>query len=384
MRATRGLRWMERRVPGYPMIVAAQGDGGGSNRGRLVRAGLVAWSILGVVGVLFVAYEVLTRLAVVVVPVVLAFFAAAALEPVTRWLRLLRLPQPLAALLALLAAVGLIGGVIALIVPAFRAQVPALVESLQQATGRLDEWLSHLPGPTVDLQSALTELVGGGGGGAVSAALGTTVTVGTSVVLLVVVTFFYLAEGRWLVSGTTQWLSRDRRRRTIELAERLWDTLGRYIRGLLLVALIDAVGIGLGLVLLGVPLALPLAVLVYLGAFVPVVGAFVSGMLAVLVAFAEGGPGVALAVLAVVLVVQQLEGNVLQPLVMGQVIRLPAFVILISVSLGYAWLGILGAFLAVPVAASVARIAEYLGEGDTEDDGQEGGRGGAPVPAPEP
>lgn len=336
---------------------------GGARRSRLIEVGRYAWAALGIVGVLVAAYLVLSRLAVVVVPLLLAFFVAGALEPMTRRLHLLGVPRALAALLSVLVAVAVFGGVIALIVPAFQNQVPVLIRSVQQALGQLERLL----GPDVDMQSAVSSIAmhvfgGGAEDGGIAGALDTTVSVVGGLVLALVVAFFYLAEGRRLASGLIGWLPAERRASVRDVAERLWETIGLYVRGILLVALIDAIGIGLGVYLLGVPLALPIAVLVYLGAFVPVAGAFVTGLLAVLVAFAHGGWWLALGALLVVLVVQQIEGNVLQPLVMGKVIRLPAFVILVAVALGFAWLGIFGAFLAVPVAASVARISEYLAE----------------------
>lgn len=333
-------------------------------RHRLTDVGLFAWTALGIVGLLYVAYLVLSGLSLVVVPVVLALFAAAALEPLTRILHLAHVPRPLAALLSLLVAVAVIGGVFAFIVPAFVAQVPGLVGSVQRAIGQLDDLLRGLPAQNLDVATLASGLFGGGatGSGAVTAALGTSVRVLTGLALLVVVTFFYLLEGRSLVSRVVGRLPPARRQAALDVADRIWDSVGRFFRGLLLVALIDAVGIGLGLFLLGVPLAFPLAVLVYLGAFIPVAGAFVSGLLAVLVAFAERGLFIALCALGVVVAVQQLEGNVLQPLVMGRVIRLPAFVILIAVAIGATWLGVLGAFLATPVAASIARILEYVDE----------------------
>ena len=280
----------------------------------------------------------------------------------------------------MLVGLGVVGGAFALVVPVVEAQVPALVGAVQHAAGQLQGLLSGLPGPPVDLRSVLAGFAGPqDGGGGVRAALGTTATALTGLVLVFVVAFFYLTEGRWLVRGVIGWLPRVRRAGAGEIAERVWDTVGRYIRGILLVAFVDALGIGLGLFLLGVPMGLPLAVIVYLGAFVPVVGALVSGLLAVLVAFAAGGPGLALAALAVVLLVQQLEGNVLQPVIMGRVIRLPAFVILVAVAIGSAWLGVLGAFLAVPVAASIARVLEYLTDESIGTSPADGNRSG-PVP----
>jgi predicted PurR-regulated permease PerM len=128
----------------------------------------------------------------------------------------------------------------------------------------------------------------------------------------------------------------------------------------MVVALVDAVAIGIGLVLLGVPLAMPLALLIFLGGFFPIVGAFVSGLLAVLVALADQGLTTALLVLALVVVVQQAEGNLLEPLILSPVLRLHPFLIILAVTVGGVTYGVLGAFLAVPLTACLARIVDYL------------------------
>lgn len=329
----------------------------------ILRAGKKAWAVLGIIAVLVLAWLTVSRLASVVVPVVLALFVAAALVPVVDMLCRLRLPRPLAALTALVAALALLAGVVALVVPPFLAQLPELGSALGRATERLDAMLARLPfiGQNVDVRAiarqAATRFFGGG---SLPAALGMVVTALASTVLLLVVVLFYLAEGRWLAAALVGWLPASRQGEVWALTVQLWQLVGRYFRALLVVALFDAVFIGTGLFLLDVPLALPLAVLVYFGAFLPYIGATISGVLAVLVALTERGLITALLVLAVVLAVQQLEGNVIQPLVMGTLIRLPAFVVLVAIAIGAALLGVLGAFLAVPVAACVERVLEHM------------------------
>jgi predicted PurR-regulated permease PerM len=143
---------------------------------------------------------------------------------------------------------------------------------------------------------------------------------------------------------------------------RVWGTLGGFIRAQVLVSLIDAVLIGIGLLIVGVPLALPLAVLTFLGGFVPVVGAVVAGALAVLVALVSNGFTAAMIVLGIVLLVQQLEGNVLQPILQGRSLQLHAAVVLLAVTAGSSLYGIAGAFLAVPVTAAAATVLRYLFE----------------------
>ncbi len=332
---------------------------------RIARVGRAAWSVLGVVGVAIVAWLVVSYLAAVVVPVVLAVFVAAALMPVVDVLQRWHIPRPIAAFLAVLATLALVGGVLTVIVPAFVSQLGELGRALAGAAEQLGAYLASTPffGPQVDVQAIAKQAASHFfGGGSIPTALGTAVTVLASVILLIVVVLFYLAEGRWLASGVVSWLPEDRQPEVWQVATRIWDTVGRYFRALLVVALFDALLIGLGLFILNVPLALPLAVLVYVGAFLPYIGAVVSGLLAVMVALAERGLVTAIIVLALVLVVQQIEGNVIQPLVMGQLVRLPAFVVLVAIAIGAALLGVLGAFLAVPVASVAALVLRHVSD----------------------
>src|SRR5699024_8162803 len=139
-----------------------------------------------------------------------------------------------------------------------------------------------------------------------------------------------------------------------------WKSLGAYTRVQILVALVDAVGIGLGACLLGVPMALPLGVLVFLGSFVPIVGAVVTGAVAVLLALVANGWGIALAMVAVVLVVQQVESNVMQPLVMGRAVNLHPLAVFLAVAAGVAIGGLVGAIFAVPLLAFVNEFVRYL------------------------
>lgn len=333
--------------------------------GGLVRAGRTAWALLGIVGLLVVAWLAVSHLTVVVVPLLLALFPAAALMPLVRWLARHRVPPPLGALISVVVGLGVVAGVFALVVPSFAEQLPALGRSLTRSAGQLDRLLQRLPftGRQFSVQQ-LVEWAGtqlGGPGGLLSL-LGGAASVLAGLVLLVVVLFFYLAQGRWLVSSITAWLPDSRRAQADELLGRLWFTIGAYFRSLLVVALVDATLIGIGLVLLDVPLALPLAVLVYVGAFFPFIGATVSGLLAVLVAFADGGLWLALAVLGLVLGVQFLEGNVIEPLVMGKLIRLPALAVLLAIAAGATLLGVFGAFIAAPAAACAERAVEFLRE----------------------
>jgi len=332
----------------------------------VLRAGRYAWAALGIVVLTVLAWMALSYVGFVVVPLVLALFPAAALLPAVEWLVRRRVPRAVAALLVVLGVLAVLVGVIAGLVPLVADQVPAVADAVSRAAGQLEQTLRRLPFDVgvSSLRELATRVAGGGGG-----MLGGTVSVTAGVVeflagtlLLLVALFFYLQDGPRMARSALGLLQERTRELVREIGCRAWVTLGGYFRGLLLVAAVDAVFIGAGLLLLGVPLVLPLAALVFLGALFPVVGAVLATLLAALVALADGGFGLALAVLALAVAVEQLEGNVIYPLLMSRAVRLPPFLVLVAVAIGATALGVLGAFLAVPVAACLARTGAYLRE----------------------
>ncbi|HEX2298133.1 MAG TPA: AI-2E family transporter [Pseudonocardiaceae bacterium] len=346
--------------PATPPLVPPRADG-------LLRAGRVAWSVLGIVAVAVVAWLVLSRLAVVVVPLLLALFPAAALAPVVRWMVRHRIPPALATLLTLIGLLAVVGGLIAALIPQFVAQLPVLADSLSHSVRQLQPLLDRIPGLPQDISiRELAQRVGGfGDANMLRIAVGYTRSAAEflgGLLLLVIALFVYLYDGDRLARAGVGLLPRRHRATALELGGRLWDTLGSFVRAQLAVATVDAMLIGIGLVLLGIPLALPLAMLVFLGAFFPYVGATVSGLLAVGVAFADGGPGMALAVLALVVGVQQLEGNLVQPYIAGRMVQVRPFAVIVALGIGGTLLGVLGVFLAVPAAACLARMAAFVRE----------------------
>ena len=197
----------------------------------------------------------------------------------------------------------------------------------------------------------------------VSGALHATTTVGhvaAGALIALFCLFFFLLDGRTIWSWVVGLLPRGSREHVHQAGRRGVVTLGAYTRTQILVAAVDALGIGLGAALLGVPLALPLAVLVFLGSFVPIVGAIVTGSVAVLVALVANGPVNALLLLAVVLVVQQIEGHGLQPFLMGHAVSLHPVAVLLSVAAGSFVAGIVGALFAVPIVATLNTVILYL------------------------
>ncbi|OBG99337.1 AI-2E family transporter [Mycobacterium sp. E136] len=346
------------------------------DRGALIGSGalwLAKWSLVVVAiaaGVVVLGW-LAAQLWVILLPVLLAVVLCTVLWPPARILMDgAGIPPAAAALMTLLLFLAVASGLIALIIPPLLSQMPALIDQATEGINRLQDWIA---GPPLNMRQEQLERFADSLVNAVrerSSAVATGVISGVStvgsvlvtLVLTVVLSFFVLKDGRkflpWLVGLTGR---RAGRHMEIVLS-RMWDNLGGFIRAQTAVALIDAVFIGAGLVVLGVPLAPALAVLTFIGAFVPFIGAFVAGALAVLIALVANGFVNALLVLAVIIAVQQIEGNVLQPLLQSRVMKLHAAVVLLAVTAGGALYGIVGAFLAVPTVAMLTVLARYVNE----------------------
>ncbi|MCR6493818.1 AI-2E family transporter [Cellulomonas sp. P24] len=328
-----------------------------------------AWRFLLVVASLAVGLYLITILKVIVVPVAVALLLTVLLLPLVRWLqRRARFPRAAASGTAV---VGLLVVVIGLLTVAGRSIAKGISDLQTQAVAgvqELTEWLSSSPlnltvaditGYIAKAQASITQ----NSGGLVSSALSVTTTVGHVVagaLIAMFCTFFFLLDGRAIWTWLVGLLPFEARERTHQAARRGFVTLGAYTRTQILVALVDAVGIGIGAAVLRVPLALPLAILVFLGSFIPIVGAVLTGIVAVLVALVSHGPVVAVIMLAVVLLVQQIEGHVLQPFLMGHAVSLHPVAVLLSVAAGSLVAGITGALFAVPIAAVVNTVVLYL------------------------
>ncbi|MFD9736494.1 AI-2E family transporter [Umezawaea sp. NPDC059074] len=310
------------------------------------------------------------RLWVVVMPVLLGLLITTVLWPPARWLRARGTPPALAASIVLLAGLAVLGGFLALITVSIASGVPDIASSASRAIGQARDWLSGPPINLADskfdqlLQQGTDQLqssVGSIANGLITG-VGTVTSGVVTGVLALLLAFLFVKDG----PRFTPWLrgvvgDRAGGHLTVVL-ERVWSTLGDFIRTQAIVSFVDAVLIGLGMVVLGVPLAIPLAALTFLGGFIPIVGAFVAGALAVLVALVSNGVTAAVVLLVIVVVVQQLEGNVLQPILQSRSLRLHAAVVLLAVTAGSSLYGIAGAFLAVPVAATAAVVLRYLSE----------------------
>ncbi|MBZ9599916.1 AI-2E family transporter [Streptomyces yangpuensis] len=311
---------------------------------------------------------VLSRMWSVVWPLIIALFLTTLTWPLAAFLRRRGWrPAPAASavtVLSLLAA----AGIVALIAVPVASQSGELADGVTEGIQRLREWAAGPPLNIGDDQisgatDAAMDRLQNSVGSAVS-----TVATGVSTifnglitaVLALFLMFFFLKDG----SRFLPWLTRQLPGRLATdipvVAARSWETLGSFVRSQAFVGLLDAVFIGLGLWIVGVPLVLPLAVLTFVSAFVPIVGALFAGLVAVLIALVSNGPTDALIVLAIIVAVQQLEGNVFQPMIQSRSLGLHAAVVLLAVTLGGSLAGVVGSLLAVPVAALVAVVWNHL------------------------
>lgn len=324
------------------------------------RLGIRAIQIIVVVAVAGGIIFAIQQLTLVTIPLVIALILASAFAPVMRWMRGRGIPSVLATLITLLGIVVILGGIGWLIVWAVRDQWDKLYSQAQDGFANVTEWVQTLPffdqvqDQLDDITSTVTDFLTSSqfGSGALAGA-GAVANFVTGLVLMVTILFFFLKDGPQM----WEFLLRPFRGEHYDRARRIGDktvtVLGSYVRGTATVAFVDAVGILIGLLILQVPLAIPLAVLVFLLAFIPIVGATVAGILAALVALVANGPVIALIVVGVVVLVNQLEGNFLQPVLMGRSMKLHAFVILVALTVGTVLGGIVGAILAVPITAAV-------------------------------
>jgi putative heme transporter len=350
------------------------------------------WRLLVVLLGISVLVVVAVQLALVTVPVILALILSTLAVPPARVLERRGAPPAFAAFVVVFGGTALAIAGIAALVPTFVDQVRELGPTIQEAAARLLDWLETGPleldrDQLARFGSQLVEGLQAQGGAVASGALSLVASVVegiTALILALILLFFFVKDGdriwAWVVARTSE----THRDTVVATGQRSWEALAGYVRGTALVALIDAVGIGIGLAIVGVPLVMPLAVLVFVGGFVPIVGAFVTGLLAVAVAFADGGGGPALIVLAIVVIVQQVESDVLQPVIMRRAVPLHPVVVLAVLTAGAKLVGIVGAFLAVPLAAVVSAVGnelrlrhEAVGAGDHRPLGGRQGQGAA-------
>jgi predicted PurR-regulated permease PerM len=323
--------------------------------GKLASRAVQVIVVVVVAAALIFAFRTLS---LVTIPVVIALILASALHPVVSWLRRHKVPSVVATIIALLAILIVLGLITWLIVEAVENQWDDLRSSAVEGFQQLQDFATTLPFSIDDQQiedvtNTATDFVTSAqfGSGAL-AGVSATANFLTGLVLMIVVLFFFLKDGPQLWEFLLRPFKGQQYARGRRAGDRVVSTLGGYVRGTASVAAVDAIGIGIGLVVLQIPLALPLAVVVFVTAFIPLVGATAAGILAALVALVANGPTAALWVVVVVVVVNQLEGNFLQPVLMGRTLKLHGLVILVGLTAGTVLGGIVGAVLSVPLLAA--------------------------------
>jgi predicted PurR-regulated permease PerM len=306
---------------------------------------------------------------VIVVSVAVALLLTVLLAPVARFLhRRARFPRGLAAITSVLLLLAVVTGLVTVAGRSIASGFGDLYDQASQGVDEALDWLSSGPlGLSTDQLDDLVQQgrdqIGSNADTLVSGALSVTTTVGhvaAGTLIALFCTFFFLLDGRTIWAWLVGLLPVPVRERVHQAGRRGIVTLSGYTRTQILVALVDATGIGVGAAILGVPLALPLATLVFVGSFIPIVGAVATGAVAVLVALVSQGPVIALIMLGVVLLVQQIEGHVLQPFLMGHAVSLHPVAVLLVVAAGSLAAGIVGALFAVPIAAVLNTVVLYL------------------------
>ncbi|MGV0744101.1 AI-2E family transporter [Mycolicibacterium sp. XJ870] len=327
-----------------------------------------SWRLLVILAALVALLWLIKRLELLVVPVALATMVTALLLPAVDFMDRRGAPRGSAVALVLLAGIAIVGGILTFVVSQFIEGAPDLVEQMTRSIDGVRNWLIsgplHLSRDQIDqagntaieaLQNNQEKLTTG----ALSTA-GTLTELVTGALLMLFTLIFLLQGGRGIFAFVTKMFPEHVRERVRDAGRAGFHSLGGYVRATFLVALVDAVGIGTGLAIMGIPLALPLASLVFLGAFIPLVGAVVAGFFAVVVALLAKGFIYALITLGLIIAVQQLEGHVLQPLVMGRAVSIHPLAVVLAIAGGAVLAGIVGALLAVPAVAVVNSAMRVL------------------------
>ncbi|HUH70534.1 MAG TPA: AI-2E family transporter [Mycobacterium sp.] len=327
-----------------------------------------AWRLLVILAVVVASLWILKKLEIIVVPVLLALLISALLVPAVDWIDQRGLPRGAAVALVLLGGFAILGGILAFVITQFVYGLPDLTDQVTRSIDSTRRWLIegpvHLRGEQIaNAGNAAIQALRNNQAKLTSGALSTAATMTelvTAAVLVLFTLIFFLYGGRNIWQYVVKIFPADVRYRVHEAGRVGYGSLIGYVRATFLVALTDAAGVGAGLAIMGVPLALPLASLVFLGAFIPLVGAVIAGFLAVVVALLAKGFVYALITLGLLVAVNQLEAHLLQPLVMGRAVSIHPLAVVLAISTGGVLAGIVGALLAVPTVAFFNNAMQVL------------------------
>ncbi|WSQ10540.1 AI-2E family transporter [Streptomyces sp. NBC_01231] len=326
---------------------------------------LGAWCgvALLVSGVVYVAIRLCVEFRTAVVPVLLALLGTALLGPLYRRLVKAKVNRSVAAGITCVAVVAVVGGAVYIVVAALIDTGDEIVTSLKSAAQGLAEHFGAAGTSLDDVASNARELLGKFGGTAASGVLSGVSVVGESIamaVLALLLVFFFLRDSHKAIGSLRSVAPRQSGDLMEAMARRAFEAVEGFMRGTTLIAFIDALCITVGLLVLDVPGAVGLGALVFVGAYIPYLGAFISGAVAVLVALADRGFVIALWALGVVLAVQVLEGHVLQPMIQSRTVQMHPALVMLAITAGASVAGILGMLLAVPLTAAAFGVVHEL------------------------
>lgn len=352
----------------------------------LVLASAWAWR-LAVIGLTVYAlfWQVLARVQTVTTSLLVAILVAGVLHPLYRRLVLARIPRLLSAAVSVVLLLGVIAGAFYLV---GQSVTSGMADTVDQAGEGLDQLLdqagerfgldpSQVDGFVTEVRDQAESAAGALASGALGVA-NTTLDILTGLLLTIFATLFFLADGPRIWSFLVRLMPHEARAPVDVAGRRAWLSVGAYVRTLPIVALADAIGIGGGAALLGVPFAIPIAVLTFFSAFVPLIGAIVAGTVAVLVALVSDGVVVALVMLAVIIAVQQAESHLLQPLLLGRALDLHPLVVVLSTTSGLLLAGVAGGVLAVPLVAATIVVVRSLARRESAAAAQQDGQTAGP------
>ncbi|OAV60216.1 AI-2E family transporter [Enteractinococcus helveticum] len=342
----------------------------------IVVAAAWSWRVLLIITMSAGAIWLLSHVSLLVIPLLIAALLATLLQPAHRLLLKLKFPPVLSSLTLTLALVLVVVALLTLagqqLAAGFVTMQASVSAGIRDFIALIESW--GISFDALNYQELLNDLgstLQANSGAILSGALGfgsTATNIGAGIVMALFALIFFLKDGPKIWGFLLNFVPRIHRRAVDGAGYAGWGALGSYVRVQIFVAFVDALGIGLGAWILGVPLAMPLGVLVFLGSFIPIVGAVLTGAVAVLLALVANDWINALLMLLVVLAVQQIESNVLQPLVMGKAVNLHPLAVFLAVSAGIATLGLVGAVFAVPILAFINEFIKYLSRKPWLDD----------------
>ncbi len=329
-----------------------------------------SWRLIIIAAAMLGLLWTLRFFALITIPVAIALLIAALATPLVKWLRRIGLPRGLAAGVVMILGLATVALLLTFVGQQVAQGATDLADSVVQGLGQVRRWLrtgplglsqSQLDGYIKQTQATITDNSGSDGVVARVSELGTAVGHGLAGFFIVLfATYFFMADGDRIWSWLVRLSPRAARQRVDASGRVAWVSLTQFVRATVLVALADALGIMIVASVLGVPFVMAIGVLVFLGAFVPMIGATVAGMVAILVALVDQGPWTALIMLGGVVLVQQIEGHVLQPFLMGRFVSLHPLGVIIAIGCGVLVAGVAGALVAVPLAAAGNAVVQHL------------------------